>query len=47
MNRTLVLNVVGLTPALVGEHTPALAAFARRGALRPLASPAWRRESSR
>src|ERR1043165_4679709 len=36
MNRTLVLNVVGLTPALVGEHTPALAAFARRGALRPL-----------
>jgi predicted AlkP superfamily pyrophosphatase or phosphodiesterase len=36
MNRTLVLNVVGLTPALVGEHTPALAAFAKRGALRPL-----------
>ncbi|HEY0480531.1 MAG TPA: nucleotide pyrophosphatase/phosphodiesterase family protein [Kofleriaceae bacterium] len=36
MNRTLVLNVVGLTPSLVGEHTPALAAFARRGALRPL-----------
>ena len=36
MNRTLVLNVVGLTPALVGEHTPALAALAKRGALRPL-----------
>jgi predicted AlkP superfamily pyrophosphatase or phosphodiesterase len=36
MNRTLVLDVVGLTPALVGEHTPALAEFARRGALRPL-----------
>ena len=36
MKRTLVLNVVGLTPALVGEHTPALAAFARRGAQRPL-----------
>jgi predicted AlkP superfamily pyrophosphatase or phosphodiesterase len=36
VNRTLVLDVVGLTPSLVGEHTPALAALARRGALRPL-----------
>lgn len=27
MKPTLVLNVVGLTPALIGEHTPALAAF--------------------
>jgi len=31
VRRTLVLDVVGLTPALVGEHTPALAALARRG----------------
>jgi predicted AlkP superfamily pyrophosphatase or phosphodiesterase len=36
MRRTLVLNVVGLTPKLVGEHTPHLAALARQGALRPL-----------
>lgn len=36
MRRTLVLNVVGLTPELVGDHTPALAALARQGALRPL-----------
>ncbi|MDB4982128.1 MAG: type phosphodiesterase/nucleotide pyrophosphatase, partial [Myxococcales bacterium] len=38
MRRTLVLNVVGLTPKLVGEHTPHLAALARQGALRPLAT---------
>ncbi len=36
MHRTLVLNVVGLTPELVGEHTPALSAFAKQGSLRPL-----------
>lgn len=36
MRRTLVLNVVGLTPGMIGEHTPALAALARRGGLRPL-----------
>ncbi len=36
MRPTLVLNAVGLTPALIGEHTPHLAAFARRGAIRPL-----------
>jgi predicted AlkP superfamily pyrophosphatase or phosphodiesterase len=36
MRRTLVLNVVGLTPKLVGPHTPHLAALARQGALRPL-----------
>jgi predicted AlkP superfamily pyrophosphatase or phosphodiesterase len=36
VRRTLVLNVVGLTPKLVGEHTPNLAALARRGGLRPL-----------
>ena len=38
MNRTLVLNVVGLTPALLGEHTPALSAFAKAGAQRPLST---------
>jgi predicted AlkP superfamily pyrophosphatase or phosphodiesterase len=38
MRRTLVLNVVGLTPELVGEHTPHLAALARAGAQRPLAT---------
>jgi predicted AlkP superfamily pyrophosphatase or phosphodiesterase len=36
MHRTLVLNVVGLSPSMVGPHTPALAAFAKRGAQRPL-----------
>jgi predicted AlkP superfamily pyrophosphatase or phosphodiesterase len=32
----LVLNVVGLTPALIGEHTPALRAFRDGYAARPL-----------
>ncbi len=36
MNRTLVLLVVGLTPRLVGAHTPRLAAFAKAGTMRPL-----------
>jgi predicted AlkP superfamily pyrophosphatase or phosphodiesterase len=36
MKRTVVLNVVGLTPALLGEHTPNLSSFASRGAVRPL-----------
>ncbi|MEO8159318.1 MAG: nucleotide pyrophosphatase/phosphodiesterase family protein [Betaproteobacteria bacterium] len=35
MNRTLVLNVVGMTPALL-PHAPHLAALARHGAVRPL-----------
>jgi predicted AlkP superfamily pyrophosphatase or phosphodiesterase len=35
MNRTLVLNVVGMTPALL-VHAPNLAALAREGAMRPL-----------
>jgi predicted AlkP superfamily pyrophosphatase or phosphodiesterase len=34
--RTVVLDVVGLTPALVAAHAPALRAFAARGALRPI-----------
>ena len=36
MRRTLVLNVVGLTPGLLGQHTPNLTAFARQGGQRPL-----------
>ena len=36
MKQTLVILVVGLSPALVGEHTPHLAKLAKRGALRPL-----------
>ena len=38
MRRTMVLDVVGLTPELVGEHTPALAALAKSGAMRPIAT---------
>lgn len=38
MQRTVVLLVVGLTPRLVGEHTPHLARLAKKGAQRPLAS---------
>jgi len=36
MQKTLVILVVGLTPALVGEHTPNLKALAKRGGIRPL-----------
>lgn len=36
MRRTLVLDVVGLTPDLMSENTPNLQAFARRGGVRPL-----------
>jgi len=36
MHATLVLNVVGLTPALLGEHTPHLRKLAERGGARPL-----------
>ena len=35
MSRTLVLNVVGMTPALLA-HAPNLGALARQGAMRPL-----------
>ena len=38
MRRTLVLDVVGLTPALLGEATPHLSRLAERGAMRPLAT---------
>lgn len=37
MNRTLVINVVGMTPALL-EHAPNLSALARSGAMRPLST---------
>jgi predicted AlkP superfamily pyrophosphatase or phosphodiesterase len=36
MNPTLVMLVVGLSPALVGEHTPNLKKLSERGAMRPL-----------
>lgn len=36
MKDTLVLLVVGLTPALIGPHTPNLAALVARGGMRPL-----------
>lgn len=36
MKRTVVLDVVGLTPVLIGDHTPNLKAFAERGGMRPL-----------
>jgi len=36
MKRTLVLDVVGLTPALLGEHTPNLKRLAERGRAVPL-----------
>jgi predicted AlkP superfamily pyrophosphatase or phosphodiesterase len=38
MHRTLVLNVVGLTPELVGEHTPHLKAFVAGGGMRTLST---------
>jgi predicted AlkP superfamily pyrophosphatase or phosphodiesterase len=36
MHPTLVVLVVGLTPALVGQHTPNLRRLAAQGAMRPL-----------
>ena len=36
MYRTVILNVVGLTPSLVGPATPNLRALADRGGMRPL-----------
>jgi predicted AlkP superfamily pyrophosphatase or phosphodiesterase len=38
MHRTLVLNVVGLTQALLGESTPHLNAFVAQGGVRPLST---------
>jgi len=36
MQSTLVILVVGLSPALLGEHTPNLLKLSKRGAVRPL-----------
>ncbi len=36
MRRTLVLNVVGLTPDLLGDATPNLSTLTREGGVRPL-----------
>jgi predicted AlkP superfamily pyrophosphatase or phosphodiesterase len=38
MHSTLVILVVGLTPSLLGEHTPNLRRLATEGGLRPLAT---------
>lgn len=38
MRPTLVLLVVGLTPSLIGEHTPNLKKLAGQGGMRPLAT---------
>jgi predicted AlkP superfamily pyrophosphatase or phosphodiesterase len=37
MNRLAVINVVGLTEALISEHTPRIAEFRKRGALAQIA----------
>ena len=36
---TVVLNIVGLTPSLIGEHTPKLKAFRNRNACARLQEP--------
>ncbi len=36
MTPVLLVDLVGLTPRLIGEHTPRLAAFAREGAMAPM-----------
>jgi predicted AlkP superfamily pyrophosphatase or phosphodiesterase len=36
VHKTVVLNAVGLTPALIGKHTPRLKAFADAGAAAPI-----------
>lgn len=38
MHPTVVINVVGLAPALIGRHTPHLSRLAADGCLRPLAT---------
>jgi predicted AlkP superfamily pyrophosphatase or phosphodiesterase len=40
MNRTAVINVVGLTGSLIGEHTPRIREFASRGA-KAVVAPAF------
>lgn len=36
MHKTVVINVVGLSPSMVGEHTPNLKRLADQGGMRPL-----------
>ncbi len=36
MHETLVLNIVGLTPRMIGPNTPNLSSLARRGGMQPL-----------
>lgn len=36
MRETMVLNIVGLTPRMIGEHTPNLKRLAERGGMQPL-----------
>lgn len=38
MNRTAVLNIVGLTPELVGDHTPNLSNWFKKGKVAPVES---------
>lgn len=38
MKKTVVLNVVGLTPSLLGQHTPFLSSWAARGQVVPVKS---------
>ncbi len=40
MQRTVVINVVGLTPSLIGEHTPHLQRFAAQGRVAHITSAA-------
>jgi len=39
MRKTMVINVVGLSPSMVGEHTPNLRRLADQGGIRPLNTP--------
>lgn len=38
MNKTVVLNIVGLTPELIGEQTPFLAEWVKKGTVKPVES---------
>lgn len=38
MNKTAVLNIVGLTPDLIGEHTPFLSEWTKNGSIKPVES---------
>jgi predicted AlkP superfamily pyrophosphatase or phosphodiesterase len=40
MNRLAIINVVGLTESLIGQHTPRIAEFRKRGSLAPI-TPAF------